>query len=59
MFQSEKKNTHMIAACPPPASTIYHSENKRQVLRKVRDKTIYLSIKLRRGAKSAPFTLMP
>ena len=41
----------MIAACPP--FSIHHSENERQVLRQMRDQTIYLIIKLRRGANSA------
>lgn len=45
----------MIAACPP--FSIHHSESERQVLRQMRDQTIYRIIKLRRGANSAlPFS---
>jgi hypothetical protein len=51
VFQSKKKCAHMIAACP--LFSIHHSENERQVLRKVRDQTIYLAIRLRRGATNS------
>ena len=51
VFQSKKKRAHMIAACP--LFSIHHSENERQVLRKVRDQTIYFIIRLRRGATNS------
>lgn len=38
-----------------PFLTVGHSENKRQVLREMRDQAVHVSIWLRRGAISRPF----